>query len=97
MRHSTGGTRKIPRSVWTLDVGFFLRLREHLRIVDRGHMGIQQGLLTESTMLGMDDCDHCLLLEWSRAVLSSRAFYNDGNVLYYLIHLTQWSLATCVY
>lgn len=47
---------------------FFLKLRVQLRSADQGHMGIQQGLLTESTTLGMECCDLSLLLEWSRAV-----------------------------
>lgn len=74
----------------------FLRLRVQLRSADQGRMGIQQGLLTESTMLGMECCDHSLLLEWSRAVQSSSTFYDDGNVLYNPRHLTQWPLAACV-
>lgn len=35
-------------------------------------------------MLGVDHCDHSLLLEWPGAVLSSRIFCDGRNVVQYL-------------
>lgn len=42
------------------------------------------GLEAEPTMLGVDHCDHSLLLEWPGAVLFSRIFCDGRNVLQYL-------------